>query len=109
MSSRDDDHSSSTRNFFVTIYDDSFLNSNLSSASSTDDILLWFETQKRTINSQLQVDFPGKTIRWSCVVQFGEDGTHLHLHLIVNFNRNVKLGSVSDSFLRIYSDVVVKK
>ena len=109
MSSRDDDHSSSTKTFFVTVYDEDFLDSNLNSSSSKDDVILWFQSQKRKISSQLECDFPGKIITWSCIAQFGEDGNHLHLHLIVNFNKSVKLGSVSDSFCRIYSDVVVKK
>ena len=109
MCSRDDDHSTSTKSFFVTIYDDAFINSNLNSNSSKDEVLAWFQEYKRIINNQLELDFPGKTITWSCVAQFGQEGDHLHLHLIVNFDRCVKLGSVSDSFCRLFSDVCVKK
>ena len=109
MSSRDDDHSTSTKSFFVTIYDEDFSNSNLSSVSSKDELFSWFQQHKRRINLQLECDFPGKVITWSCVAQFGIDGDHLHLHLIVNFDKCVKLGSVSDSFCRLYSDVCVKK
>ena len=108
MSSRDDDHSCSTKSFFVTVDDQSFIESHLNVDSPRRDVMAWFDIQKQKIKDQLAVDFV-KNPKWASIIQFGEQGDHIHLHILITFPRNVKLGSVSESFLRLYDDVVVKK
>lgn len=98
-----------TKNYFVTIRDDSFGNVDLGLHSPIKDVMDWFSEQEKIIQSEFDTILPNNLPQWGAVVQFGSLGEHLHIHAILVFEKSIRLSKLEPMFNSYFSDVVIEK